>query len=356
MEDKTPMSFDSVASTHSMLGPVVSTLSVIYCFFLLSIFIVPLATDLIVPKEKLDSYGYNTEGVLEFVQIYLASGSIVFFLYLLLGLTKPHRSALNDTGHTSAFVRVGGFVFGMGSIAYLTLRLIEDFYNTKCSSDPTKLVRGLSLMVTVLQMTAVILCSRIKIDQGWGAPHFGCMHLVATNLVTWVMTVYKESEHVRHLADDIKECVRKPENGTSHDSEHHRVKRAAGGGGECTPLSLDFEELFYPFQIEFVLIGKSPFSNLIFVFRRHRICQHLESHHQAGESGRRGGLGEAEAPALPCRARLWEQSHRNHRGCPHYPRQSRHLNLPQATTQSRMRPHNQRSDKEGLKTCEISTQ
>jgi hypothetical protein len=116
-------------------------------------------------------------------------------------------------------------------------------------------------------MTAVILCSRIKIDQGWGAPHFGCMHLVATNIVTWVMTVYKESEHVQHLADVIKTCVPIHEeygtsdNGTSdaHNGRHHLTKRAAGGGSGCTPLSLEFQEIFYPFQIEFVLIGAIAF-------------------------------------------------------------------------------------------------
>jgi len=255
-------------TSPSLIGSVVGTLSVLYCFFLLSICIVPLATGLIVPEEKLKSYGYDTDGVLEYVQIYLAAGSIVFFLYLLLGLTRPSRSALNDTGHTSAFVRVGGFVFGMGSMAYLTLRLIEDFYNPVCSTTTLKLGRFLSLTVTVLQMSAVILCSRIKLDQGWGAPHFGCMHLVATNLVTWVMTVYKESEHVMHLAADIHDCVhinevhRTSNNGTSnnvHNDGHHITKRATGGGSGCTPLSLDFEEIFYPFQIEFVLIGAIAF-------------------------------------------------------------------------------------------------
>ena len=262
----TTLGSEVVVSTHSMLGSIMGTLSVLYCLFLLSIVIVPSITGLIVPKEKLDSYGYDTELVLGYIQIYLAFGSIVFLLYLLLGLTKPSRSTLNDTGHSSAFVRIGGFVFGMGSIAYLILRLIDDFSNTNCSTTPTKLARLVYLTVMVLQMIAMTLCSRIKIDQGWGAPHFGCMHLVATNLVTWVWTVIKESEHVMHLADVVKGCVHLDkalnetliESGISdmHNDDHHRMKRASGGGSDCKPLSLDFEEIFYPFQIEFVLIGK----------------------------------------------------------------------------------------------------
>ena len=251
----------------TMLGSMVASLSVLYALFLLSIFVVLLTTGLFVPKELLDSYHYDTEGVLAYLELYLGVGSIVFFVYLLLGLTRQSRSTLNETGHTSAFVRVGGFVFGMGSIAYLTLRVIEDISKPKCHpSFELKLGRFLSLIFTILQMVAVILCSRIKIDEGWGVPHFGCMHLVATNLVTWVLSVYKESEHVMHLAEDIKTCVkfgeRSSNNGTSHhDDDHHRRRRAADENSDCAPLSATFEEIFYPFQIEFVLIGKLFFSS-----------------------------------------------------------------------------------------------
>ena len=270
----------------TMLGSMVASISVLYALFLLSIFVVLLTTGLFVPKELLDSYHYDTEGVLAYLELYLGVGSIIFFLYLLLGLTRQSRSTLNDTGHTSAFVRVGGFVFGMGSIGYLTIRLIEDFYYPDCSETPMKVVRSLILTGTVLQMIAVILCSRIKIDQGWGAAHFGCMHLVATNLVIWVYSVYNESKHISHLADHIKGCVHPNENGTSnlHVDDHHRRKRGAGGGGQCTPLSLTFEEIFYPLQIEFVLIGKYinlASSYLILISRCHSICEHLASHRKA---------------------------------------------------------------------------
>ena len=115
----------------------------------------------------------------------------------------------------------------------------------------------------MLQMAAVILCSRIKLDRGWGAPHFGCMHLVAMNLVTWCWTVYKESEHVMHLADHIKKCVHLNERGASNSNHLRRKRTSQGGSGKaCSPLFLDFEEFFYPLQIEFVLIGKQSISPL----------------------------------------------------------------------------------------------
>ena len=112
------------------------------------------------------------------------------------------------------------------------------------------------------------------------------MHIVVTNLVTWVMTVYKESEHVVHLADVIKGCDDVHENKTSDmhdDDDNHRRKRSAEGESDCAqPLSLNFKEFFYPFQIEFVLIGKNlASSNLILFSRRHCTYQHLESHCKA---------------------------------------------------------------------------
>ena len=112
------------------------------------------------------------------------------------------------------------------------------------------------------------------------------MHIVVTNLVTWVMTVYKESEHVVHLADVIKGCDDVHENGTSDmhdDDDNHRRKRSAEGESDyAQPLSLNFKEFFYPFQIEFVLIGKNlASSKLILISRRRCIYQHLESHRKA---------------------------------------------------------------------------
>ena len=298
-------------SSPTMYGSMMATLSVLYCLFLLAIFLVPLCTGLIIPGDKLHSYKYDTEAVLEYLQIYMASVSIIFFLYLLLGLTRPSKSALNATGHTSAFVRVGGFVFGMGSMAYLTLRVIEDISKPECHpSFELKLGRFLSLIFTILQMVAVILCSRIKIDEGWGVPHFGCMHLVATNLVTWVLSVYKESEHVMHLAEDIKTCVkfgeRSSDNGTSHhDDDHHRRRRAADENSGCAPLSATFEEIFYPFQIEFVLIGKLFLASQNLTIYLHSrwncLCKHMASNSKAERARKRERPGQAEAFSLPCR-------------------------------------------------------
>ena len=52
--------------------------------------------------------------------------------------------------------------------------------------------------------------------------------------------------------------------------------------------------------------------------------------------------------ALSFRARFWKHSNRSNDGRSDNSRQSRNHNLPQTSTRSRMRPHNARSDEEGL--------
>ena len=52
--------------------------------------------------------------------------------------------------------------------------------------------------------------------------------------------------------------------------------------------------------------------------------------------------------ALSFRARFWKHSNRSNDGRSDNSRQSRNHNLPQTSTRSRMRPHNERSDEKGL--------
>ena len=42
---------------------------------------------------------------------------------------------------------------------------------------------------------------RLNISLGNGLPHFGLMHVVATNLIIWMRTVIKESIHEYHVAE-----------------------------------------------------------------------------------------------------------------------------------------------------------
>ena len=51
-------------------------------------------------------------------------------------------------------------------------------------------------------MITIILYPRLNIHYGYGIPHFGLMHLLATNLIIWMRTVIKESIHEYHIAEE----------------------------------------------------------------------------------------------------------------------------------------------------------
>ena len=243
-----------------MVKTLLGTLSVLYCLLLLAIYIAPLATGLIAPEPSLKSYGYKPELVLNGIHIYMFATSVLFLFYLIFGLSRASSSTSYQGSHASAFVRVGAVFFGLGTIGHLALRLMEDAKSlldedNDCSKTPEMLARLLCLLSVVLQISAIILCSRLKLKPGWGAPYFGLMHMVATNMVAWAWAVYEESLHITHEAISSFEggqCIV----GRSYDVGHHRNKRASDSSSNCQPLSKASEPFFYPFLIEFVLIGE----------------------------------------------------------------------------------------------------
>ena len=275
------------------ISDLLSTLSVLYCLFLFAAYTVSVLSGLILSLDIQCKYHYDTETVAEAILIFLLVGSILFLLYFLVYLTRPSRSSLNPMGHSSAFVRFGSVLFGLGVICYLGVQIIEDIVNnvkyaklvpnrakraavstgsncfgvdaSACYNHVDGAVRILMAIMAVLQMVAVIICSRVKLARGWGGAHFGCMHLLATNMVIWVWAVYEESKHLMHVADGCKTTT---SNATANASttelklnqEHHITKRAAEGN-PCRKFSSRASEFFFPFIIEYVLIGVTVFLN-----------------------------------------------------------------------------------------------
>merc|ERR1719509_563466 len=132
---------------------------------------------------------------------YLLAGSIVFLLYLLTVLPR------HPSSHAAAFVRNGALIFGLGTLILYLLSFMELVSSPSCS---TSLKKGMSLLAVVfvlLQMAAVIFLPRINLYVGWGGPHLGLMHLVATNVVAWIRHVLQESMH------EYQEVMREREEG-----------------------------------------------------------------------------------------------------------------------------------------------
>ena len=243
-----------------------SSFSVIYCLFLLSIYIVPTSTGMITDPEPYKESGTTSDSVGIWILIFLFGGSNLFLIYLFLILSRPSRSIQGDSANGSAFVRVGAVIFGLGSLVYLILCLIDGFAADNTCTLQLQLTMCLGLIFVLLQLAAIILSPRIQIDNHWGGAHFGLMHLLATNLILWMWAVEIESLHILHYA-------KKNEGSTRFlftEESGSRRKRAAETG-ECglwvatSEFSKSLEPIFYPFLIEFALIGKdySFFSTFI---------------------------------------------------------------------------------------------
>ena len=230
-----------------------SSFSVIYCLFLLSIYIVPTSTGMITDPEPYSESGTDSDTVGIWILIFLFGGSNIFLVYLFLVLSRPSRSIQGDSANGSAFVRVGAVIFGLGSLIYLILCIIDGFAVDNTCSLQIQLTMCLGLIFVLLQLAAIILSPRIQIDNHWGGAHFGLMHLLATNLILWMWAVEIESLHILHYAE-------KNEKYTRLNCTPRRKRGAATG--ECglwvatSELSKSLETIFYPFLIEFALIGK----------------------------------------------------------------------------------------------------
>ena len=234
-----------------------SSFSVIYCLFLLSIYIVPTSTGMITDPEPYKESGTTSDSVGIWILIFLFGGSNLFLIYLFLVLSRPSRSIQGDSANVSAFVRVGAVIFGLGSLTYLILCLIDGFAVDNTCTLQLQLTMCLGLIFVLLQLAAIILSPRIQIDNHWGGAHFGLMHLLATNLILWMWAVEIESLHILHYAEKNEGSTR-----FLYNEENGARRKRAAETGECglwvatSEFSKSLEPIFYPFLIEFALIGK----------------------------------------------------------------------------------------------------
>jgi len=139
------------------------------------------------------------------IMLYLYLVSCAFLLYLLLHLAHPPHSHANIRSHGSAFLRQGAFVFGVGSIAYHVLEFTSYFIidlHPNCMDVLHTVMSFFSILFVILQMITIILYPRLNIHFGYGIPHIGLMHLLATNLIIWMRTIIKESIHEYHIAEE----------------------------------------------------------------------------------------------------------------------------------------------------------
>ena len=112
-------------------------------------------------------------------------------------------------------------------------------------------------------MITIILYPRLNLDLGFGLPHFGLMHLVATNLILWIKTVIKESILEYHEA--IHE-LDEENNVNPHAEDQHANSSCLSTPNEeydyIFAVVRESSPILFAFIIEFALIGATVFYNM----------------------------------------------------------------------------------------------
>jgi len=249
-----PWSSDSVSS-------ITSSLSSLYCLFIITVYVV-----ITINKFVTTTLKNHAEVEASHFILYMLIVSCVFLIYLLVYLVKPPHSHRHKKSHGSAFLRQGAAVFGAGTCFYFVINMASYIINMDCVGPVRNINAFLALLFTILQMTVIILYPRQNLDQGFGIPHFGLMHLVATNLIIWVRTVIKESLLEFHEAKE------KENEDEVHGEEDHPQLHLNATEHSCTPVpeEEDFmhsivkgsSPILFAFIIEFALIGATVFYNM----------------------------------------------------------------------------------------------
>ena len=132
--------------------------------------------------------------------LFLFLGSCLFLVYLLAWLRRqPSYAHPGHSSHAPAFLRNGALVFGLGTLTLYTLNLVEMLLQPpECNSGLSKVNTLLAVTFVGLSMVTIIFLPRLNLYVGWGGPHFGLMHLVATNVIAWIWHVLKVQLLIYH--------------------------------------------------------------------------------------------------------------------------------------------------------------
>jgi len=243
----------------SSISSITNSLSSLYCLLTITIYIV-----ITINKFATSSLKNHAEVEASNLLLYMLVVSCLFLIYLLVFLTRPPRSHSHKKSHGSAFLRQGAAVFGIGTCFYFVITLASHIINFKCVGPIRTINSFLAIVFVVLQMLTIILYPRLNLDLGFGIPHFGLMHLVATNLIIWIKTVIKESILEFHEAE---------EKAHEEDEDHSLHLNVNTSHSSCTPLPSEEDDymfaivrgsspILFAFIIEFVLIGATVFYNM----------------------------------------------------------------------------------------------
>lgn len=111
-------------------------------------------------------------------------------------MKKKERISETEKSHGSIFLRIGAIGFGLGTMIYNGLEF-GSYFETPHSSPCYSVLIGVNPVLqatfTFAQMYFIFTYSRLMINKFKLLARLGLMHLVATNICTWIRTLGKET-------------------------------------------------------------------------------------------------------------------------------------------------------------------
>ncbi|CAG0882994.1 unnamed protein product, partial [Cyprideis torosa] len=128
----------------------------------------------------------------------------------------------------SFYLRVGVLVFGTGALIYSGLQLAHFFVLPgECYKKIEPVASGASLFFTFTQMYFVFLNAKVLVPRRFYIGEFGLMHLLATNLCTWLQVLVEETKHEFHelpAADHHRESLARTSSSRLHSNESQETE------------------------------------------------------------------------------------------------------------------------------------
>lgn len=217
---------------------------------------------------------------------------------------KKEKVLENERSHGSIFLRIGCIFFGLGSMIYNGLEFGSYFEfgnKSPCHSIYLLINPLLQAIFTFLQMYFIFTYSRLMIRKFKLIARIGFIHLVATNVCTWIKILLKETLTTLHFSESssshatLEELILPLKNDLKHSSNNRsttsinvqflNVSNPCMKDNIMGTILSDVSPFLYPFIVEYSLIAAaflyimwSSIGRLTSNLNQHHTQHHLHHH------------------------------------------------------------------------------
>ncbi|CAK9291520.1 unnamed protein product [Gordionus sp. m RMFG-2023] len=173
-------------------------------------------------------------------------------------LIKKQRVTEFESSTGSFYLRMGALAFGGGSMIYSGLQFSEFFdsnFSAKCLDILGGLVPAMNLLFTFIQTYFIFSHSKICIHKYKTLARFGLMHVVATNLCVWIITLVRQTiEEIEWYHHEIESKPKSHANTTEFVARKFLDCQKSKKDIIMSKIVEDAGPFLYPCTIEYSLI------------------------------------------------------------------------------------------------------